>query len=465
MRRVALVLVAVGLLATAWLAPASAQTLPGATSTPPQGAITHLVVIEEQNSTFDHIFGWMPTAKVFPDKRINQAGSATPIHIRGFSKLGPRTFTVPHGEEVLSNGPTAARQSYDGGTMDGFYRAQRAAGKNPQLSFTYIDKGSDPPWVPLSQQGVVFDQYFSSKMAGSLPNTLNLVAGTSARRNTGTSEDLRTLWNSHINTIFDAAHNTTDVTWRYYIGGLGQIDERKVANGAYASSGQSTPSQLYWAPVLSMKRFWTDPSYADNIRTQNDLYTDAAQGTLPSISYVLPQPTSHEPQVEAPDLRVLSIVNAIRSSPEWENTAILITWDDWGGYYDHVAPPMGRAGQLGFRVPLILLSPYAAQNQVSHEVLDHSSIPAFAASLFPELTWNRKPHTHELGGVWTTTPDDATEITSLQRESPYAAAGMQHASSVFILYLMTLVVIAGVLFALGVTFRAARPGEGNRPQP
>jgi len=211
-----------------------------------------------------------------------------------------------------------------------------------------------------------------------------------------------------------------------------------------------------------MKRFWTDPSYADNIRTQNDLYTDAAQGTLPSISYVLPQPTSHEPQVEAPDLRVLSIVNAIRSSPEWENTAILITWDDWGGYYDHVAPPMGRAGQLGFRVPLILLSPYAAQNQVSHEVLDHSSIPAFAASLFPELTWNRKPHTHELGGVWTTTPDDATEITSLQRESPYAAAGMQHASSVFILYLMTLVVIAGVLFALGVTFRAARPGEGNR---
>jgi hypothetical protein len=56
------------------------------------------------------------------------------------------------------------------------------------------------------------------------------------------------------------------------------------------------------------------------------------------------------------------------------------------------------------------------------------------------------------------------QITALSRESPYAAAGMQHASSVFVLYLMTLVVITGVLFALGVTFRAARPGEGNRPQ-
>jgi hypothetical protein len=64
--------------------------------------------------------------------------------------------------------------------------------------------------------------------------------------------------------------------------------------------------------------------------------------------------------------------------------------------------------------------------------------------------------------VWTTTPNATSEITSIQGEEPYAAAGYQHASSVFVLYLMTLVVITGVLFALGVTFRAARPGEGNR---
>ena len=111
---------------------------------------------------------------------------------------------------------------------------------------------------------------------------------------------------------------------------------------------------------------------------------------------------------------------------------------------------------------MILLSPYAVQGQVSNLVLDHSSIPAFAASLFG-LQWNRAPHTNPLSGVWTATPNDATEITSVHSEVPYAAAGYQHASSVFALYLMTLVVITGVLFALGVTFRAARPGEGNRP--
>jgi len=473
MRRVVLSLVAVGLLGAAWIVPASAQTppaapytLPGAVASPPPGKIKHLVVIVEENSTFDHIFGWLPTARGHrPSQHVPQAGLSEPVHIRKFSKLGPNAFSVHHGEEVLSNGPTTAKQSFNCGAMDGFYDAQLSAGKSPQLSFTVVDPAADPPWGLLARQGVVFDRYFSSAMAGSLPNTLNLVAGTTAGRNTGASADFRSLWDSHIRTIFDAANRTTDVTWRYYVGGLGQIDEQKVQDGEYAQSGQATPSQLYWAPVLSMRRFWKNPKFAANVRTQNDLYTDAAAGNLPSISYVLPQPTSHEPQVESPDLRALSVVNAIRTSPDWPNTAIMITWDDWGGYYDHVPPPEGRNGQqLGFRVPMILLSPYAEQNVVSHERLDHSSIPAFAASLFPELTWDLKPHTNELSGVWTTTPNDATEITSLQTESPYLAAGAQHASSVFVLYLMTLVVITGVLFALGVTFRAARPGEGNRPQ-
>ena len=466
MRRAVLALVAVGLLGAAWIAPASAQALSGARAAPPDGAIQHLVAITEENATFDHIFGWLSMANGHPPgEPVMQAGRRQPMTIRGFSHLSPTAFEVNQGKEVLSNGSTAALQSFHGGAMDGFYRAQRAAGKHPRLSFTVIDPKADPPWGMFAQQGVVFDRYFSSAMAGSLPNTLNLVAGTSAHRDVGASADFRSLWNSDIRTIFDAANEQPDVSWRYYIGGLGQIEEDKVANGTYARSGQATPSQLYWAPVLSMKRFWDDPQLAINIRTQNDFFADAAKGTLPNITYVLPQPTSHEPQVEGPDLRALSVVNALRSSPDWSSTAILITWDDWGGYYDHVSPPEGTDGQqLGFRVPLILLSPFAEVGQVSHLELDHSSVPAFAASLFG-LQWDLTPHTEPLSGVWTTTPNDATEISSLKQEPPYAAAGWQHASSVFVLYLMTLVVITGVLFALGVTFRAARPGEGNRPQP
>jgi phospholipase C len=218
--------------------------------------------------------------------------------------------------------------------MDGFALAQLDANKNPKLSFTIVDPAANPPWGLLAQQGVVFDQYFSSSLGGSLPNSLNLVAGTAAGRKAGASADFRSLWHSHIPTIFDAAQATPGVSWRYYIGGLEQISYNKVASGAYADSNQATPSQLYWAPVLSMKRFWTDPQLAMNIRTQNDLFTDAAAGQLPSISYVLPQPTSHEPQSRRRPARALDR-ERIRTSPQWADTAIMITWDDWGGYYDH----------------------------------------------------------------------------------------------------------------------------------
>src|SRR5512133_3021873 len=142
MRRGVLALVAVGLLAAAWIVPASAQTtpLPGASSTPPPGEIQHLVVIVEENSTFDHVLGWLPQALGYrEDQNVpHQVGQPKPIGMRGFSELRPHAFKVNHGQEVLSNGPTAAKKSYDDGAMDGFYRAQRAAGKNPDLSFTFI---------------------------------------------------------------------------------------------------------------------------------------------------------------------------------------------------------------------------------------------------------------------------------------------------------------------------------------
>ena len=142
MRRIVLVMVSVGLLAAAWIVPASAQTaLPGGVPAPPQNAIQHLVVIVEENSTFDHVLGWLPMVDGHRPGNLvhHQVGQPGSIKLKGFSQLKPNAFVVNNGQEVLSNGPTAARQSYDNGEMDGFYRAQRAAGKRADLSFTYID--------------------------------------------------------------------------------------------------------------------------------------------------------------------------------------------------------------------------------------------------------------------------------------------------------------------------------------
>lgn len=435
----------------------AASTAP-ATAQPTTPPIQHLVVILEQNSTFDHTFGTLHGVDGVHVGDPVDLGRGETRRLLGFSTdLGPRAFTVPEGQEVLSNGPTAASIAFDHGRMDGFDIAQRDTDKNARLSFTLIDRGTPSPWRKLAKQGVVFDKYFSSYLAGSLPNTLSLVAGDAYGRDQGSSADVTSLWHSDIPTLFDRA-TEAGVSWKYYVGGLEQIDEAKVADGSYARSSDATPSALYWAPILSMERFWTDPTLSQNVRSQADLFADAASGLLPAITYVLPQPTTHEPQVLASDLRLLSIVNAIETSPTWESTAVVVVWDDWGGYYDHVAPPEIDGHQLGMRVPMLLLSPWAQAGTVSHQTLDHSSIPALATSLFGLDPI--EPHTELPNGPWLTAPVDAPRITGLSHAPRYEAAGMTHARNVFGLYLLTVLVIVGVLGWLGFSM-LRRPNKGG----
>ncbi|MEP6972838.1 MAG: alkaline phosphatase family protein [Actinomycetota bacterium] len=420
--------------------------------------IDHLVVIMEENATFDSTFGTLRGVDgVHVGQRVGLAGGES-ARLRGFSSLGPRAFKVSTGEEVLSNGPQAARIAFDRGAMDGFKIAQRVAHKNSRLPFTLIDRETPSPWRKLARRGVVFDRYFSSYLAGSLPNTLSLVAGDAYGREQGTSQDFTSLWNSDIPTVFDRA-TQAGVSWKYYVGGLEQIDQAKVADGAYARSKDATPSALYWAPILSMQRFWTDPALAQNVRPQADLFADAASGSLPAITYVLPQPTTHEPSVVGPDLRLLSILNALQTSPTWSTTAVLVVWDDWGGYYDHVMPPTADDGhRLGMRVPMLLLSPWAQGGTVSSQTLDHSSIPALATSLFglDPIT----PHTAVPEGLWLDAPVVQPRIEALSHAPRYEAAGMSHARSVFQLYLLTMLVIVGVLGVLGFSM-LRRPTRGG----
>ena len=432
--------------------------VPGAAAAQSTPQIEHLVVIVEQNSTFDHTFGTLPGVNgVDVGQPIDLAGG-TSARLRGFSSLEPQDFTVPAGEEILSNGPRAARIAFNRGRMDGFEIAQRDAGKNADLSFTLLDPTSTSPWGNLSEQGVVFDRYFSSYLGGSLPNTLSLVAGDAYGHQQGAGADFTSLWHSDFPTVFDRA-NEANVSWKYYVGGLDRIKEAKVADGAYARSKDATPSALYWAPILSMSRFWTDPSLSQNVRPQVDLFADAASGNLPAITYVLPQPATQDADVLGPNLRLLSILNAIQTSPTWSSTAVVVVWDDWGGYYDHVAPPTAKDGhQLGMRVPMLLLSPWVQGGTVSKETLDHSSIPALATSLFGLKPI--APHTALPSGMWTETPDNATQIEALSHAPRYEAAGMTHARSVFGLYLLTMFVIVGVLGVVGFSM-LRRPTRGG----
>ena len=444
--------------------PALLAPITPAVAAPTLPPIQHLVVIVEQNGTYDHVFGDLPMSKNLPHGHRpteTQTDAGPDLRIDPASRLTPTDFLVDPGETVLSNDAIAAETAFDNGGMDGFYKAQAAAKRNPDISFSVVDHNMHPPWRRLAAQGVVFDRYFSSVLGGSLPNTLNLMAGTSDGIVDSSRSSLKQLWSSdNIQTIFNAAAGTNDVSWKYYIGGLGGLDQTKLKGGRYIYSKEPIPSQLYWAPILSMESTWTTAGFSDNIRPQNDFFNAAASGTLPNITYVVPQPSTHEPLPLSSDLRLLSMVNALRASPDWSSTAVLVVWDDWGGYYDHVRPNVRHGQQLGFRVPMILLSPYADAHTIENRVMDHSSVPQLAASLFHLDGYETGSRTTFPPHLWTDAPSTQEKFTSLSHPGRYEALGMAHSPSVFILYLLTVVMITGVLFVTGVTLRGA-PAEGG----
>jgi phospholipase C len=160
--------------------------------------------------------------------------------------------------------------------------------------------------------------------------------------------------------------NPRNIDWRYY------------------TTGMSWENTLWTAPdAIRHLRF--GPAWTKVIPFPAQLLVDIANGELPAVSWVIPsgQNSDHAGvnQGTGPSW-VAAVVNSIGNSPYWADTAIFITWDDWGGWYDHVAPPIYNYYEYGFRVPLIVVSPYAKARYVSHKMHDFGSILRFIEENF-----------------------------------------------------------------------------------
>ena len=371
--------IALALVATVSAANLPASTLPQAESAAP---IQQIVVVVEQNHTFDSYFAEYPGGAGFLSLGLS------PVFPDGDGNLiAPRTYDwnyvrslnlASEDEEVLSNSTGAARDAINGGAMNGFVIAQKTRGRDADLAISYQDEASASLLWRLAKNGVLCDNYFSSELGGSLPNTLSLIAGQPHGFLTESKDSLSGLLSSNFQTVFDAL-SAAGVEWRYYVGRLSEISGSDVVTGAYLSESVSTPSALYWAPILAMSRFWTVQELNDGLADQDQFFRDAALGELPSVSFILPVPTDHPvTKPEVSHQRLWSIVNSVAKSPQWRSTAIFVVWDDWGGSFDHVEPP----DDLGMRVPALLISPFARQGTVSSVQLDHRSIFNFIVSQF-----------------------------------------------------------------------------------
>lgn len=338
----AALVVAMGLVVTGLYVLVPSPVRGSAGRTPP-GPVQHVVEIMLENHAFDNFFGTFPGADgppagtALPD---GHGGVVAPYWISGTSTPDPPHFR------------SAEVADLDGGRMDGFVeqmaRSDPSAASAPMGFYNATQLSGI--WG-LASEFVLCDRYFASVLGPTLPNRLYAMAGAAA----GITNDVLPT-GTYLRTIFDQL-TSFGYSWAYYSGGL-----------------------LPPLPSSLVPLSWSAQKVAD-LRPLAELPAVLHRGTLPALTFVDPEGTvysQHPPlDVRVGDAWVLGLVRSIEESPVWGSTVVFLTWDEGGGYYDHVAPPTMDAWGDGFRVPMIVVSPFSKVGAVDSTVFDHTSVLHF----------------------------------------------------------------------------------------
>ncbi len=337
----------------------------------PATPIQHLVVLMQENHTFDNYFGTYPGADGIPadtkmpvDLKDPSAGFVTPYHI-GNSSISD-----------LSHSASTFEEQYNNGAMNGFVSSLNRRKQDGRVSMGYYD-GSDLPFYwNLADQFVLFDRFFSSAKSGSFANHYFWVTGTAPP-----AESVRKPGEPFVEpaTIFDLLEER-GITWKFYV----QNYDPSITYLDLGSNGNRA-SQVVWVPLLNFDRFLGDPKYASHIVDLSEYYQDLKQGSLPAVAYIAPSGASEHPpgSLMTGQHFVKTLIQELMRSDAWDSSAFLLLYDDWGGWYDHVDPPQVDEYGYGFRVPALLVSPYARRGTIDSTILDFTSVLKFI-----EENWN-----------------------------------------------------------------------------
>ncbi|MDG7008856.1 MAG: alkaline phosphatase family protein [Nitrososphaerota archaeon] len=327
------------------------QMLAGASfaaSTTTATPIKHVVIVMMENHSFDNIFG------LYPTMNLSEPGPAlgslqAPDDVLGAPK-GVTLTQVPNGTYSTANPVESVYPlDWNNGKMDGF------PANSGSQSMTYFSSSQLAVEWDWAEQYAIADRYFASCLCETNPNRLYSLAGYGA----GISDDAGPPPYVPVNQSIFGELSRYGVSWGYYV-------ENPAANN------------------FPLNYFDGIVAYSSNLQSFGSFYGALSQGTLPSVSWVMPVGGGASGIDQHPEANVtqgqdwlLGIVGGVMRSQYWNSTAVFITYDEGGGYYDHVAPPVVDGVQLGFRVPLFVISPYAKENYVSQTVMNHASTLAF----------------------------------------------------------------------------------------
>ena len=335
--------------------------------------IEHFIVLMQENHTFDNYFGTYPGADGFP------AGTCIPVD--PFDKKNTECVEPFHiGDrpiEDLDHSDSTFNLQYNKGLMNGFVYALNQRNQNGALAMGYYDDRDLPYYWNLVDEYVLFDHFFSSDHGGSFANHMFWVSGHQGGSRV-TSEGY-----DDIPTIFDRLEER-GISWKFYVQ---NYDPNINYRTAHLISGNRA-SQVIWVPILNMARFLDDPELSSHIVDLNEYFTDLENGTLPAVAYIAPAGASEHPpgSIRSGQKFVKSLIQALMRSTSWDSSAFLVTYDDWGGWYDHVLPPQVDEHGYGMRVPAFMVSSYAKRGHIDSTVLDFTSIMKFI-----EENWNIEP--------------------------------------------------------------------------
>jgi phospholipase C len=360
---------------------ASAAPSSPATTSPvaPGSKIKHVVIVVQENRSFDNLFQGYPGADTVA-QGLTHTGQMVALH--------PASLAAPYD---IDHGLITYVAAYDGGKMDGFDlggSSNDSAPPDPQ--YAYVPASESSEYFQLAKHFVLADKMFASQLDSSFTAHQFLIAAQSG----GTVDDpdqgpwgcdgppseLEPTLNSNRTegpgvfpcftypTLADEM-DPRGITWRYYAPQIGKD-----------FGGNS------WTAFDAAKNIRYGPDWTtDEISPSSQFLTDVAGGALANVTWIIPDYVDSDhsgaKSTTGPSW-VASLVNAVGESRFWNNTAVFVIWDDWGGWYDHVSPPQLDVQGLGFRVPMLAISPYSKVNYVSHVQYESAGILKFVESVF-----------------------------------------------------------------------------------
>lgn len=346
--------------------------------------IKHVIVVIQENRSLESFFAGYP-------------GANAPLVGYGIDNNQKR-YAIPlkkieYDQSVnLQHSWSAGIREWDNGAMDGFSRFGKPGAHE---AYAYVDEKQIAPYWDMARQYVLADEMFPTEFGPSYTAHLTLIAGTDNLDPNEAQADFPSGADQGCDSIPTSQTTFVDqyriIHWRIgpfpcFTQFRTMADTLDAANVSWHYYQSRVLKSGIWAPFESISKVRYGPDYFKDIRAPSSaVLQDIKQGNLADVDWVTPtKEDSDHPGPGTPrgPSWVGTIVNAIGQSKYWNNTAIVVVWDDWGGQYDNMPPPQLDFRGLGIRVPCLIVSPYAKQNYVSHTLYEWGSILKFIEQVY-----------------------------------------------------------------------------------